>query len=350
MVNLHFSLLPRWRGAAPVERAILAGDDAHRRRPDGGRGGPRHRRHLPAGRGRRSVPTRRSTSCATGWWTRAPGSWSTALGERARRRRRPQVGEPTYAAKLTRRGAPPRLDRPARRRPPPGAPRRRVDDAPRQAAQGLAHRTCRPTGDGPWCRRATAPVELVEVQPEGKAPDAGRGVGERRPLAHRRRRSARDASPPAHARRSMPSTASSATAPTPTSCCPSCSSRSGLEARDRHFATELVYGTTRMRRACDFLVDRFLTRELDLRVRNALRLGAYQLHFLRMPPHAAVGETVEVAPEARARPGQRGAAPGRRRRRSTWPDDATRLSYPDWIVERLVADLGRGRRDRAPSR
>jgi methionyl-tRNA formyltransferase len=25
-VNLHFSLLPRWRGAAPVERAMLAGD------------------------------------------------------------------------------------------------------------------------------------------------------------------------------------------------------------------------------------------------------------------------------------------------------------------------------------
>jgi methionyl-tRNA formyltransferase len=27
MVNMHFSLLPRWRGAAPVERAIMAGDD-----------------------------------------------------------------------------------------------------------------------------------------------------------------------------------------------------------------------------------------------------------------------------------------------------------------------------------
>jgi methionyl-tRNA formyltransferase len=27
LVNLHFSLLPRWRGAAPVERAILAGDE-----------------------------------------------------------------------------------------------------------------------------------------------------------------------------------------------------------------------------------------------------------------------------------------------------------------------------------
>ncbi len=28
MINVHFSLLPRWRGAAPVERAILAGDEA----------------------------------------------------------------------------------------------------------------------------------------------------------------------------------------------------------------------------------------------------------------------------------------------------------------------------------
>ncbi|MSO78769.1 MAG: methionyl-tRNA formyltransferase [Acidimicrobiia bacterium] len=27
LINVHFSLLPRWRGAAPVERAVLAGDD-----------------------------------------------------------------------------------------------------------------------------------------------------------------------------------------------------------------------------------------------------------------------------------------------------------------------------------
>lgn len=26
-INLHFSLLPRWRGAAPVQRAVMAGDD-----------------------------------------------------------------------------------------------------------------------------------------------------------------------------------------------------------------------------------------------------------------------------------------------------------------------------------
>jgi 16S rRNA (cytosine967-C5)-methyltransferase len=115
--------------------------------------------------------------------------------------------------------------------------------------------------------------------------------------------------------------------------------RTGLEARDRHFATELVYGTTRMRRACDLLVDRFLTRDLDLRVRNALRLGAYQLHFLQMAPHAAVGETVEVAPKP-----ARGLVNAVLRRVATspvvWPDDATRLSYPDWIVRRLIDDLG----------
>jgi 16S rRNA (cytosine967-C5)-methyltransferase len=115
--------------------------------------------------------------------------------------------------------------------------------------------------------------------------------------------------------------------------------RSGLAPRDRHFATELVYGSTRMRRACDFLVDRFLTRDLDLRVRNALRLGAYQLHFLSMAPHAAVGETVEVAPKA-----ARGLVNAVLRKVAghevVWPDDATRLSYPDWVVAVLATDLG----------
>lgn len=115
--------------------------------------------------------------------------------------------------------------------------------------------------------------------------------------------------------------------------------RSGLEARDRHFVTELVYGTTRMRRACDHLVDRFLTRDLEPRVRNSLRLGAYQLHFMSLAPHAAVGETVEVAPKA-----ARGLVNAVLRRVAdhpvVWPDDATRLSYPDWVAEALATDLG----------
>src|SRR4051794_36726381 len=115
--------------------------------------------------------------------------------------------------------------------------------------------------------------------------------------------------------------------------------RSGLAERDRRFATELVYGTTRMRRACDFLVDRFVLRPLDAPTRAVLRLGAHQLHHLGTPAHAAVSATVAVAP-ARSR----GLVNAVLRRVAdapvAWPDDATRLSYPDWVVERLRADLG----------
>jgi 16S rRNA (cytosine967-C5)-methyltransferase len=114
---------------------------------------------------------------------------------------------------------------------------------------------------------------------------------------------------------------------------------SNLPERDRGFVTELVYGITRMRRACDFLVDRVVMRELDPETRNALRLGAYQLHFLQTPAHAGVSATVDVAPKR-----SRGLVNAVLRKVAsapvTWPDDATRLSYPDWIVERLHADLG----------
>lgn len=115
--------------------------------------------------------------------------------------------------------------------------------------------------------------------------------------------------------------------------------RSGLGPADRRFVTDLVYGTTRMRRACDYLADRFLARPVDGRVRNALRLGAYQLAFAGVPPHAAVGETVGVAP----RPA-RGLVNAVLRRvadaQTTWPDDATRLSVPDWVLEELTRTLG----------
>ncbi|MBI4882855.1 MAG: hypothetical protein HY826_02225 [Actinobacteria bacterium] len=116
--------------------------------------------------------------------------------------------------------------------------------------------------------------------------------------------------------------------------------RSKLSDRDRHFVTELVYGTTRMRRACDALIDRFVSKAPSPEVRTVLRLGAYQLHFAQVPAHAAVGETVELAPKA-----ARGFVNAVLRRVADvpmeWPDDAVRLSYPDWIFDRLVAELGR---------
>jgi 16S rRNA (cytosine967-C5)-methyltransferase len=115
--------------------------------------------------------------------------------------------------------------------------------------------------------------------------------------------------------------------------------RSGLDPRDRRFVTELVYGTTRMRRACDFLVDRYLAQPPTGRARNTLRLGAYQVAFAGVPAHAAVSETVAVAPKS-----VRGLVNAVLRKVATdkvhWPDDAVRLSVPDWVLERLTADLG----------
>jgi 16S rRNA (cytosine967-C5)-methyltransferase len=116
--------------------------------------------------------------------------------------------------------------------------------------------------------------------------------------------------------------------------------RSHRSGADRAFVTELVYGATRMRRSCDWLVDRFVLRPLDKTVRAALRLGAYQLAFLRTPAHAAVAETVAVVPGR-----VRGLVNAVLRQVASagppvWPDEGTRLSYPDWIIERLRADLG----------
>ncbi len=120
---------------------------------------------------------------------------------------------------------------------------------------------------------------------------------------------------------------------------PSLLDRSHLERRDRAFVTELVYGVTRMRRSLDWLVDRFLHRDPDPATRAVLRLGAYQLVWLDTPAHAAVSATVAVAP-ARTK----GLVNAVLRRVSQadrdWPDAATRLSYPDWIIDQLGADLG----------
>ena len=165
---------------------------------------------------------------------------------------------------------------------------------------------------------------------------------------------------------------------------------SALDERDRRLATELVYGTCRMRRACAWLVDRHVkarntgkrrtraqgrssspSEGLDPDIRSALHLGAYQLGWTRIPARAAVGATVEevrgpgrsmvnavlrrVADDlagdlAGDRAGdfadhRAGDFADHRAARLTdgpgrWPDVGTELSYPDWVVDVLESDLG----------
>jgi methionyl-tRNA formyltransferase len=98
MVNVHFSLLPRWRGAAPVERALLAGDRETgvclMQLEEGLDTGPVFaRRVVPIGS--------RATAAELGAELVATGT--DLLLETLRgglRDPEPQRGEPTYARKL----------------------------------------------------------------------------------------------------------------------------------------------------------------------------------------------------------------------------------------------------------
>lgn len=124
---------------------------------------------------------------------------------------------------------------------------------------------------------------------------------------------------------------------------PAALARTELDKRDRAFATELVYGVTRRRRALDWALDAFLVSSPPAPARAALRMGAYQIIELGTPAYAAVSATVAAAPRR-----HRGLVNAVLRRLDDagaphWPDDATRLSYPDWIVETLADDLGRSR-------
>ena len=119
---------------------------------------------------------------------------------------------------------------------------------------------------------------------------------------------------------------------------------SELDERDRAFVTQMIYGATRMKRSLDYLVDRFIDRgDVDSRARAALRIGAYQLAYLRTPSHAAVDATVAASPK-RVRgfvnAVLRKVAKAGSAEETEWPTDGIRLSYPDWLVKRLEADLG----------
>jgi 16S rRNA (cytosine967-C5)-methyltransferase len=70
-----------------------------------------------------------------------------------------------------------------------------------------------------------------------------------------------------------------------------------LEPRDAGFATQLAYGTLRATGTLDAVLTGLVSRplaELDPRVLDLLRLGAYQLVDLRVPSHAAVDTTVAL--------------------------------------------------------
>jgi 16S rRNA (cytosine967-C5)-methyltransferase len=131
----------------------------------------------------------------------------------------------------------------------------------------------------------------------------------------------------------------------------------GLPTRERAFLHELVLGTLRHRGAMDHALAARTNRPLaglDGPVRAALRLGAYQILRLRVPAHAAVAESVDLARSARA--GSAGFVNAVLRRLArdaplASPEPAldplpwltSEGSLPDWLAERWLARLGPSR-------
>lgn len=74
--------------------------------------------------------------------------------------------------------------------------------------------------------------------------------------------------------------------------------RVGLRGRDAAFATELAYGALRGRGSYDAVIAACARRPvtaIDPPLLDVLRLGAHQLLATRVPPHAAVAATVDLA-------------------------------------------------------
>ncbi len=139
-----------------------------------------------------------------------------------------------------------------------------------------------------------------------------------------------------------------------------------LTGRDAAFATELTYGTLRWRGLLDAVIDACTDRPLeriDPLVLDVLRVGAHQLLHMRVPSHAAVGETVTLVRQSskRSAAGFVNAVLRKISRRSTtdWIDAvapaagvdrighlSVAASHPRWMVEALAASLaaspGRG--------
>ncbi|WP_431729810.1 RsmB/NOP family class I SAM-dependent RNA methyltransferase [Verrucosispora sp. TAA-831] len=137
----------------------------------------------------------------------------------------------------------------------------------------------------------------------------------------------------------------------------------GLIGRDAAFATELTYGTLRHVGTLDAILTAAAGRDvqrIDPPVRDALRIGAYQLLHTRVPAHAAVSSTVDLVRVVG--PGATGFANAVLREVAERDSDAwvARLappletdpighlalaySHPQWIVrafsEALDGDLG----------
>jgi 16S rRNA (cytosine967-C5)-methyltransferase len=112
-----------------------------------------------------------------------------------------------------------------------------------------------------------------------------------------------------------------------------------LTDSDRAFALELFYGVLRNLTLLDFWVGCLRSSQVEVDLRDVLRLGLYQLFLLKTAPHAAVHETVDLVLQ-RQRKIINGMLRAAIRRQSELLARANaqplfvRASHPQFLVER----------------
>ena len=98
-------------------------------------------------------------------------------------------------------------------------------------------------------------------------------------------------------------------------------------------------GVLRWRSRLDFVIDSFAKGVIEPEIRDILRIGAMQLLFMHVAPHAAVGETVALVP-LRAR-GFVNAILRKISKSAPEPSDiATRTAHPQWLIDRWSKTYG----------
>ena len=118
-----------------------------------------------------------------------------------------------------------------------------------------------------------------------------------------------------------------------------------LNASDRAFVLELFYGVLRNLTLLDFWIGCLRASRIDSDIRDILRLGLYQLLFLKTAEHAAVHETVDLAPK-RQRTVVNAILRAATRQRSELLARADaqplfiRTSHPQFLVERWQKHFG----------
>jgi 16S rRNA (cytosine967-C5)-methyltransferase len=118
-----------------------------------------------------------------------------------------------------------------------------------------------------------------------------------------------------------------------------------LPPADRAFAVELFYGVLRNVTLLDFWIGALRRAHIDVDLRDLLRLGLYQLFIAKTAEHAAVHETVEIAPKnqrAIVNAVLRSAARGRQElqeKANSQPLDV-RASHPKFLIERWQERFG----------